>query len=163
VQEDLVNEISQKLRLRLSRDEKTQLAKHYTENPEAYQLYLKGRYFLAKFTKEDLEKGLGYLNQAIALDPKYALAYDGLSLYYDYSDDMYISPREAMPKAKQAAKKALELDGSLAEAHADLANVSYFYDWDWAAADREFRRAVELNPNLAPTHEFYSWYLVLLR
>jgi TolB-like protein/Tfp pilus assembly protein PilF len=159
VQDDIVNEISQKLRLRLSGEEKTRLAKHSTENAEAYQLYLKGRYSVLKFTEEDLEKGLGYLNQAIALDPNYALAYDGLSYYYAALEDVYLSAREAMPKAKEAANKAIGLDDSLPGGHTELANVYSWYDWDWAAAEREYRRAIELDPNYAAGHEFYAWYL----
>jgi serine/threonine protein kinase/TolB-like protein/Tfp pilus assembly protein PilF len=159
VQDDIVNQISQKLRLRLSGEEKTRLAKRSTENAEAYQLYLKGRYFVLKFTKEDLEKGLGYLNQAIALDPNYTLAYDGLSYYYEGTEDVYLSAREAMPKAKEAANKAIGLDDSLPGGHTELANVYFWYDWDWAAAEREYRRAIELNPNYAAGHELYAWYL----
>ena len=162
VQQDIAKEISQKLRLRLTGGEKNRLAKPSTQNPDAYQLYLKGRYFLMKFTKEDLEKGRGYFSQAIALDPNYALAYDGLSAYYEYNEDMYLPPLEVMPKAKEAAMRALELDDSLAEAHMDLANYYFLFDWDWAAAEREYRRALELNPNYAQTHEFYSWFLVMV-
>jgi len=159
VQEDIANEISQRLRLRLSGEEKQRLAKQSTENAEAYQLYLKGRYFAAKLTKADLEKGIGHFNQAIALDSNYALAYDGLSYYYGLSSDAFSSPSEAMPKSKAAAKKALELDDSLPEARTELANVYFMYDWDWAAAENEFRRAIEHNPNYAAAHEYYGWYL----
>jgi hypothetical protein len=159
VQEDIANEISQKLRLRLTAEDKNRLNRHSTENAEAYQLYLKGRYFLAKFTKEDLEKGLGYFNQAVALDPNYPLAYDGLSMYYEYNEDAFLSPRQATPKAKEAARKALALDDSLPEAHTELANVYFWYDWDWVNAEHEYRRAVGLNPNYASAHEFYGWYL----
>jgi serine/threonine-protein kinase len=162
VQEDIANEISQKLRLRLSGEEKNRLAKHYTENPEAYRLYLKGRYFASKFTKEGMAKGSEYFNQAIALDPNYARAHEGLSLYYVLNSDVGLSAREAMPKAKQAARKALELDDSLPEAHTELATVYFWYDWDWAAAEREYKRAVELDPNSVPAHVYYGWYLALM-
>jgi len=99
-----------------------------------------------KFNKEDLEKGRGYLNQAIALDPNYALTYEGLSYYYALTNESWLSPRECMPKSKEAAQKALELDESLPEAHTELAIVYWWYDWDWATAEHEFRRAIELNP-----------------
>ncbi len=159
VQDDIVNEISQKLRLRLSGEEKTRLAKHSTDNPEAYQLYLKGMYLVNKMDKEDLEKGLQYFNQALALDPNYALAYDGLSAYYINSEEVDLSPREAMPQAEEAARKALRLDDSLAEAHTSLAFAYFSYDWDWAAAEHEFKRALDLNPNYARAHEGYALYL----
>jgi serine/threonine-protein kinase len=160
VQEDIANEISQKLRLRLSSEEKNRLAKPSTENPEAYRLYLKGRYFASKATPEDLAKGIGYLNQAVALDPTYALAYDGISYYYDWTDDLVLAPREAMPKAKEAARKALELDDGLPQAHTEMAIALHQYDWDWAAAEREFRRAIQLDPNYAAAHEWLGYLLV---
>ena len=161
VQEDIAKEISQKLRLRLSSEEKNRLTKHSTENPEAYSLYLKGRYFASKATKEDLDKGIGYLNQAIAIDPTYALAYDGLSYYYSWTDDLLQAPRDAMPKAKEAAKKALELDDGLPQAHVELGNVLGSYEWDWAAAEQEFRRAIQLDPNYAAAHAYLGWLLVI--
>jgi Tfp pilus assembly protein PilF len=160
VQEDIANEISQKLRLRLSSEEKNRLARHSTENPEAYRLYLKGRYFVSKFDPEDLAKGIGYLNQAVALDPTYALAYDGISYYYAWTNDLVLAPREAMPKSKEAASKALELDDGLPQAHTEMAIALHQYDWDWAAAEREFRRAIQLDPNYAAAHEWYGYLLV---
>jgi tetratricopeptide (TPR) repeat protein len=109
-----------------------------------------------------LEKGIQYFNQAIATDPSYALAYDGLAYYYWMADDWTLSPRDAIPKANEAANKALELDDTLAEAHASLAMVDAFYDWDWAAAESEFKRSIELKPNYAQAHEWYGWYLVMI-
>jgi TolB-like protein/Flp pilus assembly protein TadD len=162
VQEDIAKEISQKLRLRLSSEEKQRLAKHYTENAEAYQLYLKGRYYADKMTKENFDKGNDYFNQAIALDPNYALAYGGLAYNYQIAGDMFLSMRAALPKAKEAARKALELDETLAEGHTEVACVNFWYDWDWGAAEREFRRAVELDPNWELAHGFYGWYLVAM-
>jgi tetratricopeptide (TPR) repeat protein len=106
-----------------------------------------------------LEKGVQYFNQAIATDPSYALAYDGLAYDYIIADEWTLSPHDSMPKAKEAAKKALELDDTLAEAHASLAVVDAFYDWDWAAAESEFKRSIELKPNYALAHEFYGHYL----
>lgn len=109
-----------------------------------------------------MEKGIQYLNQAIATDPGYALAYDGLAYDYLVANDWTLSPHDAMPKAKEAAKKALELDDTLAEAHASLALVSDFYDWDWAAAESEFKRSIELKPNYALAHECYGVHLVAI-
>jgi serine/threonine-protein kinase len=160
VQEDITREISQKLRLRLSGDQEKGLAKHSTENPEAYRLYLKGRYFASKATHEDLAKGIGYLNQAIALDPTYALAYDGVTYYYLWANDLLLAPRDAMPKAKEAAMKALQLDDGLPQAHTDLAIFLHQYDWDWPASEREYRRAIQLDPNYAPAHQWYGYLLV---
>jgi serine/threonine protein kinase/tetratricopeptide (TPR) repeat protein len=160
VQQDIATEISQKLRLRLRGEAGKRLAKRPTNNPEAYNLYLKGRYYAAKFTKEDIDKGIGCFRQAIALDPNYASAYDGIAYYYWFQNDGYLSPRDAMPKAKEAAQKALELDDTLPRAHTELANVYFQYDYDWAAAQREFRRAIELDPNYAPAREAYGDYLV---
>ncbi len=159
LQEEIAKQISERLRLRLSPEQKARLAKRHTENPEAYQLYLKGRYHAFKFTTEELAKGLDYFRQAIAIDPNYALAYDGIAYYYNLAVDWLIPPAEAMPKAKEAARKALELDDTLAEAHTSLACVYFWYDWDWPAAEREFRRALDLNPNYAGAHTYYGWYL----
>jgi tetratricopeptide (TPR) repeat protein len=136
------------------------MARGQTENPEAYQLYLKGRYYAGKIDPENLKKGYAYFQQAIALDPNYALAYDGLSYYYQLVEDLYFPVDEVMPKAKAAARKALEIDDSIAESHVEMGNVYTFYDFDWAGAEREFKRAIELNPNYAPAHEYYSWYLI---
>ena len=159
LQEDLAKDISDKLRLRLSGEEKNRLTKHYTENPEAYRLYLKGSYHIEKYTPEEMRKGLECFNQALAIDPRYALAYEGLSAYYSSAVDWTLSPNEAMPKAREAARKALEIDDDLAEAHTDIAYVHYCYDWDWAAAEREFRRAIALKPNDPMAHDLYAWLL----
>jgi len=156
LQEDLAENISDKLRLRLSGEEKNRLTKHYTENPEAYRLYLKGSYHLQKYTPQDLRKGLECFNQALAIDPRYALAYEGLSSYYSSAVDWTLSPNEGMPKAREAARKALEIDDNLSEAHSDMAYIHYCYDWDWAAAEREFRRAIELKPNDPMAHDLYA-------
>jgi serine/threonine protein kinase len=159
LQEEIAKQIAERLRLRLSGEEQKLLAKRPTENPEAYQFYLKGLYYAGRATKEGLEKGIDYFNQAIATDPSYALAYDGLAYDYRIADEWTLSPHDAMPKAKEAAKKALELDDTLAEAHVSLATVSHFYDWDWAAAESEFKRSIELKPNYALAHERYGEYL----
>jgi serine/threonine protein kinase/tetratricopeptide (TPR) repeat protein len=159
VQRDIAAEISSKLRARLSNERKTQIARRQTQNPEAYQLYLKGRYYAGKFDTENLNKGLDYFRQALALDPNYALAYQGIGSYYGLATDWLMPPTEAGPKEEEAARKALEIDDSLIEAHVDLASEYFWYDFDWAAADRELRRASELDPNYPQAHEVRGWYL----
>jgi len=160
VQEEITKEISEKLRLRLRGEEKKRLTKRYTENTEAYQLYLKGRYFWEKRTAEDLKKAIGYFEQAIGIDPHYALAYAGIALCYGPLGVLgYLPPWETAPKMKAAAIKALELDDTLAEAYAAFASVKAFFEWDWAGAERAFKRALELNPNYASAHVWYGLYL----
>jgi serine/threonine protein kinase/tetratricopeptide (TPR) repeat protein len=162
IQGDITRDVSDKLRRKLSGEDEKRLAKGSTTNPEAYRLYLKGRYLSGSFTKEGLVKGIDYLRQAIALDPNYALAYDGIAYYYCIYEELLLPSREAMPKAKEAAKKALELDDDLPEAHTDLGMVYFWYDYDFPAAERELKRAITLNPNLGYVHEYYGWYLVAL-
>ncbi|MEK6322621.1 MAG: protein kinase [Acidobacteriota bacterium] len=164
VQEDIARRISEKLRLRLTGEERERLAKPPTENTEAYQLYLKGRYHLYR-QEGDVKKAFNYFEQAIANDPSYALAYAGLADSYAEFQRTGINllpAHEAMPKAKQAAMKALELDEQLAEAHISLAQIKEGYEWDWAGAEREYKRAIELNPNLARVHHEYGAYLSML-
>jgi serine/threonine-protein kinase len=162
VQREIAAEISGKLRARLGNERKAQIARRQTENPEAYQLYLKGHYYASKFDTEDLNKGLDYFHQALALDPNYALAYQGISDYYNLATDYLMPPTEAGPKAEEAARKALEIDDSLVEAHLHLAAEYFWYDFDWSAADRELRRAFELDPNNASAHRLRGWYLTEL-
>jgi serine/threonine protein kinase/Tfp pilus assembly protein PilF len=162
LQGEVARQIAERLRLRLTGEQQKLLAKRPTENPEAYQLYLKGRYYAGRATKEGFEKGIEYFNQAIAADPGYALAYAGLAYDYWMANEWTLSPHDAMPKAKEAAKKALELDDTLAEAHTSLAIASEVYDWDWAAAESEFKRSIELKPNYALAHESYGLYLVAI-
>ncbi len=159
LQAQIANEISQKLRTDISGEDRQKLIKGSTANPEAYQLYLKGNYFAARYTKDGLQKGIEYFNQAIALDPNYALAYNGSAYYYIVANEWYLAPREAMPKAKEAAKKALAIDETLAVAHASLAVVLDWHDWDWVTAEPEYKRALELDPNDPRSHQFYSWFL----
>jgi TolB-like protein len=160
IQQDITASISKKLRL--SGEDKRQLAKRETANPEAYQLYLKGLYFTSRFTKDGVDKGLDYFRQAIAADPNYALAYQGVADNYSIADDVFAPSRETEPKAKAAALKALELDDHLAEAHEALGAVLFWYEYDWPGAEREFRRAIELNDNLALAHTTYGWFLTCL-
>jgi serine/threonine-protein kinase len=158
--EEIARDITGNLRLRLTGEEQKRLIKDQTENTEAYLLYLKGRYHTARYTKEDLNKGLDYFRQAIAIDPRYAQAYDGLAYYYMTAADWFMPAKEAMPKAGDAARKALELDDTLAQAHASLAIFHWWFDWDWSAAETEFKRAIELNPQDVRAHEFFGWYLI---
>jgi serine/threonine protein kinase/Tfp pilus assembly protein PilF len=159
VQEDITVAISAKLRERLAGEPRKQIARGGTSDPEAYQLYLKGRYYWEKRTTESLEKAKDYFNQAIEKDPNYALAYVGLADYYDVVPDYApIKISEAMPKALVTAQKAVAIDDTLAEAHATLADA-YSGLWNWAAAEREFKRALQLNPNSANAHKQYSYYL----
>ena len=149
-QREIAREIVEKLKLKVSGEEKA-LAKHYTESNDAYQLYLRGRFYWNKRTEEGMRKSLEYYQQAIEKDPNFALAYSGLADAYDLlgAPDAggAMPPNEAMPKAKAAALKALEIDDTLAEPHVSLAHVKYYYDRDWATAEREYKRAIELNPN----------------
>ncbi|HLR07008.1 MAG TPA: protein kinase [Pyrinomonadaceae bacterium] len=162
-QREIAREIVDTLKLKVSGQERG-LAKHYTESNEAYQLYLKGRFYYNKRTDEGMQKSLEYYQQAIAKDPTFALAYSGLADTYDLlcAPDAggTLPPNEVMPKAKAAAQKAIEIDESLAEPHVSLAHVRYYYDRDWAAAEREFKRAIELNPNYPQAHHWYAIYLM---
>jgi serine/threonine-protein kinase len=163
IEEEISKEISEKLRLKLSGAQKKRLAKHHTENTAAYQLYLKGRFHWNKRTEEELKKGIGYFEQSKALDPNYVLAYAGLADSYNilvsYSA---LAPKEAFPKAKAAAKRALEIDERVGEAHASLAFVMFGYDWDFEEAEREFKRSIELNPGYAGAHMWYAAYLAAM-
>ncbi|MCM3874610.1 MAG: hypothetical protein ND895_28280, partial [Pyrinomonadaceae bacterium] len=157
IQREIAGEIVANLKLKVSGAEKG-FAKHYTESNEAYQLYLKGRFYWNKRTPDALNKSIEYLNQAIEKDPSFALAYAGLADSYVVPATR-IQPREKMPKAKAAAIRALELDETLAEAHASLGRVLAIYDWDWTSAAKEFKRAIELNPRYATAHQWYGGYL----
>ncbi|MBX7170360.1 MAG: protein kinase [Pyrinomonadaceae bacterium] len=160
--EEIAGEISENLRLKLSGDEKKNLGKRYTDNAEAYQYYLKGRYFVtSKRTEEWIKKGIEYFQLAIDLDPNYALAYSGIAEAYGFlaSSTGGWSPNKAYPKAKAAALKALELDSELAEAHCSLGFSLLLYDWDLAGAEREFLQALKLNPNYPNAHDGYGFYL----
>jgi TolB-like protein/Tfp pilus assembly protein PilF len=160
LQDDLSREISEKLRLRLTGDEKRRLTKRYTEDAEAYRLYLKGRYHWNKRNPEGLQKAVDYFQQALNRDPVYPLAYAGLADTYAYLSFFHVvPPRQAMPKAKAAAVKALEIDDHLAEAHVSLGYVSFTYDGDWSAAGKHFEQALALNPIYSGAHTFYAFYL----
>ncbi len=160
VQEEIAREISDKLRVRLTGEEKRRFSKRETENTEAYQLYLKGRYFWNKGSADSLKTGIEYFEQAIDKDPGYAPSYAGLAeCYNELGTFIYAPPKETFPKAKAAATKALEIDDSLAEAHAALGYAEWHWEWDKTAAEREFRRAIELNPNSSVAHHRYGIFL----
>ena len=160
LQGDLSREISEKLQLQLTGDQKQRLTKRYTEDAEAYRLYLKGRYHWNKRNPEDLQKAVEYFRQALDKDPAYSLAYAGLADTYPYLSFFHVvPPRVAMPKAKTAAAKALEIDDNLAEAHVSLGYVSFTYDGDWSAAGKHFEQALALNPAYSGAHTFYAFYL----
>lgn len=162
VQDRVSEQVARALMLKLTEEERKRLTKRHTENLAAYQLYLKGHYFRNKRTNEGVEKAVECFRQAIDIDPNYALAYTGLADSYGRLSALGMLPqKEAMPKAKAAAIKALEIDDTLAEAHTSLAFVKARYDWDWAGAEREYKRAIELDPNYPQAHRQYA--LVLLR
>ena len=159
VQQDITSAISSKLRERLSGETKKQVGKGGTNDAEAYQLYLKGRYYWQKRTPEALEKSKDYFNQAIEKDPTYAMAYVGLADYYAVSPDYEpVKRAEAAPKTIAAARKALAIDDTLPEAHTAMASA--FQDlWDWGGAEKEYKRALELDPNEGNAHQWYGLYL----
>jgi len=160
VQEEVSRQIADMFRLNLTNEQRQRLAKKYTENSEAYQLYLKGRHYQLKDTPDDLRKARQYFEQAIDADPSYALAYAGLADYYGYmtwSGEM--SPKEAWPKLEAAALRVAQLDPSLGLAHQQLAYVSFFYKWDWVKAEKEIRSALALEPNESDSHFFLALYL----
>jgi TolB-like protein/Flp pilus assembly protein TadD len=158
--EDSISErVTTALAMKLTTEEQTQLAKRYTENTRAHQAYLRGRYFLEKRTQEGITKSIEYLELAIRIDPRYALAYAGLADCYGLlgSYDV-LPPNESIPKVKKAALKALSIEPNLAEAHAALGR-SRMFDWDWQGAEESFKLAINLNANGAPARHFYAMYL----
>jgi tetratricopeptide (TPR) repeat protein len=162
LQTKVAREIAEQIRIELTPQEQAVLKNVKVVNPEAYEAYLKGRYFWNKRTADGLKKAIDYFNQAIEKDPNYAQAYSGLADSYALLGDWeygVLAPKEAFPRAKAAATKALELDNALGEAHTSLAFSLDLFDWDWASAEREFRRAIELNPGYATAHHWYAWHL----
>jgi serine/threonine-protein kinase len=162
VQDSISERVAASLALRLSSEERARLTKRYTDNAEAYHLYLKGRFYWNKRAQEAMRQSLDYFQQAIEIDPNYALAYAGLADSYTFLGDVAvtaISPKEAFAKGRAAAVKALELDEQLAEAHASLGHL-YMHHFEWAAAEKEFCRAIELKPNYAVAHQWYAYYLI---
>ncbi len=160
VQDDIARDIYSKLRTRLSGEEEKRITRRYTENAEAYQLYLKGLYNWNRSTEDGFRKAIEQYQAAVQKDPNYALAYTGLSdSYVLLSDFGYLAPAEGRPKATEASASALSKDDSLAEAHTSAALVKEFYDWDWSAAEKEYKRAVDLNPNSAAGRHWYGYFL----
>ena len=162
LQTEIARDVSSRLKSKLSGEDEAKITKTYTTNPEAYQLYLKGNYYRTKFTEEGYTKALEYYRQAIEIDPNYALAFTGIAYAYNTASDWYLPPNEVMPKVKAAALKALERDNTLAEAHILLGVTAFWYEWDWAACERELKRAIELEPNNAEAHHQYGFYLAAM-
>jgi eukaryotic-like serine/threonine-protein kinase len=162
VQEEIATKVSSRLHLRLTDREKKQLTKRYTENREAYQAYLRGRYMASKYTEDGMKKAIGYFRQAIEIDPAFALSYAGLAMTYWNVSAVQFAPNEVMPKAREAARRALEIDDQLAESHAAVALVKMAYEWDRADAEREFNRSTELNPGYATSYQWHGWHLAIM-
>jgi tetratricopeptide (TPR) repeat protein len=165
LQNQVARAIADEIRVNLNSQERAALKNVRVVNPEAYESYLKGRYFWNKRTADGLKVALAYFNQAIDEDPKYAQSYSGLADTYALLGDWQyaaMTAKEALPKAKAAAIKALELDSALGEAHNSLAFCLDGFDWDFPSADKEFRQAIELNPGYATAHHWYAWHLSLL-
>ncbi|MBI3695504.1 MAG: protein kinase [Acidobacteria bacterium] len=163
LQGDVARKIAGEIRITLTPQERMRLAGGRRVDPEVLQLYLKGQYFSNQSTEETVRKGIGYFEQALQKDPSYAPTYAGMSIAYSSLSSVYAAPHEVMPKARAAAKRALELDETLSEAHTSLATVSLFYDWDWSTAEKELKRAIELNPSSADAHNLYGTYFDALR
>lgn len=159
---ELAQTVARAIQVKLSPTQSARLAKVETVEPEVFEAYLKGRYYWRRLTQDDVKRGIDYYQKAIEQDPGYAPAYAGLADCYYALSNMRLDPVEAMAKSRAAAEKALELDDTLAQAHASLAMVKAFYDWQWTAAESEFRSAVSLDPNLADAHGFYGVFLALM-
>jgi serine/threonine-protein kinase len=164
LQSEISREISENLRLQLSRDDQKVVSGNYTVNPEAYQLYLQGHYLISKRTLQDMQNAIPFFEQAIHKDPEFALAYNGLANCYAYLGITGglmggLPPNQVMPKARDAVIKALELDDTLSDPHVTLAHIRVNYDFDWQGAEREYKRALELNPNNAQGRLLYSLFL----
>jgi TolB-like protein/Tfp pilus assembly protein PilF len=160
IEDSISGRVAERLVLKLTGERKELLARHYTENIEAYQLYLKGRYFAHQRRLESIEKGIGYYQNAITIDPNYALAYAGLSHAYSLLPITSDLPsREVLPLAKEAVMKALEIDERLVEAHVSLAGIKYWMEWDWQGSEDHCKRAIELNPNHPQAHFRYAHLL----
>ena len=162
IQDEIAKAITESLKFKLDGDDKTPLIKQPTENIQAYNLYLRGRYFWNKYSKDWVMKAIEVFEEAISIDASYALAYCGLADAYFRLSNIHFPPREVLPKAKEAALKALEIDENLAEAHSSLGLIKVYYDHDWEGAESEFRKALELNPYLVSAHQRYGSYLTFM-
>jgi TolB-like protein len=160
LQREVAMALTEQIKIKLTPQEQERLGNAHKANPEAHEAYLKGRYFWNKRTEEGLKKGIEYFEQAINLDHDYALAYSGLAdCYISLYDYQILPPEDSVPQAKAAAASALKIDNDLAEAHASLAYCSYLFDRDWVSAEKEFLRAIELNPNYATARQWHGRYL----
>jgi len=163
VQSEIARQVAEKLSVKILPQERKIIEKEHTRNPEAYLLYLRGRHYWSKRNKEGLLNAINYFERAIALDPNFALAYSGLADTYHLMADYWFMPREVVgPLSKRNASKAVELDDLSPEAHTSLA-VALVKEYDWAAGERQFQRALELNPNYATAHHWYADYLLGFR
>lgn len=166
IQDEITLAVVDSLKLTLLGDRRSKLLKRYTDNTEAYSLYLRGRFFWNKRTTDSTHRAIEFYEQAIALDPNYALAYSGLADCYNTSGFAYdlgaMPASELIAKAKSAASKALEIDDTLAEAHTSLAYAKHLFDWDWKGAEAGFRRALHLNPNYANARHWYAHFLIAI-
>ena len=163
IQDRIANSIAEKLEITFLNNTHQIITRKPTENKEAYELYLKGRFFWYQGTALSINKGIGFFQKAIALDPLYAAAYSGLAdSYTALGYGSFIAPKEAISKAKEAATKALELDSTLAETHASVGFYSFYFDWNWAAAEKEFKTAIALNPNYELAYAWYGYYLTAM-
>jgi TolB-like protein/Tfp pilus assembly protein PilF len=162
IQDEIAKAIWESLKFKVTRQDQIRLAKQPTDNIEAYNLYLRGRYFWNKYNKEWVLKAIEAFKQAIAVDNNYALAYCGMADAYFRLSNLHFLPREVLPKAKEAALRAMEIDENLPEAHSSLALVSVYYDHDWNRAEKEFRKALELDPYLISAHQRYGSYLTFM-
>lgn len=161
LQDEAARDIAQEIHIQIRRSPGERPSRVRPVNPEPYEAYLKGRYFWGKHTGEGFDRAIGYFEQAIKADPDYAVAYAGLAdVYQDQAAFAGVAPEVAIPKARAAIQKALELDDNLSEAHDALAGLLEFQDWNWKAAEREHRRAIDLNPSNANAHLFYGAHLV---
>ena len=162
IQEEIAKAITESLKFELTHNDKISLTKRPTHNAEAYNLYLRGRYFWNKYSKEWALKAIEVFQQAIAVDSNFALAYCGLADAYFRLSNVHFPPREVLPKAKDAAARAVEIDENLAEAHSSLGLVKVYYDHDWNGAESEFRKALRLNPGLVSAHQRFGSYLTFM-
>src|SRR5205823_6397038 len=162
MQQEVASRVATEIQVQLTPQHQQRLAALQFTDPRAHEAYARGRYFWNKRTDADLLTAIEYFEEVLHYEPRYALAYSGLADAYFYRSYAWgnISPREGMAKARAAALKALELDPNLAEAHTSMALVKFFYDWDWAGAEAEFKRAIELNPNYPTAHHGYAVLLL---
>ena len=162
VQDEITLAVTDALKVKLLGEEKTSVLKRYTDNIKAYQLYLWGRFHAKRFEPDSFQEAISCYQEAITVDSDYAPAYAGLADAYTIASFSVFAPNEALPKAKEAAKKALEIDDELADAHTSLAIIEMYYDRNWVNAEREFKRAIELNTGDASAHNWYGWFLGLM-